>query len=236
MGAAAPLMGLAGTAASMGGGLMDMQGRKKAQQQQEKNLNDWYMYQALMRNQEYMRQNALRAEASKARTDALSNDISSFAQKGKQAAEADRLSQDYAMGTSAAGLPASDAAIGANTQRGALTGQGGGDAEFKSDLARRLNNRTQDARSRIQALATMNSFGDSFMGLGTENPLAFQRAGWNINQANNFRKGSMAAYGIERQLQPQQVQYNGSPGAMGLQAAGGFLSGLGKGGGGGGMF
>jgi hypothetical protein len=91
-------------------------------------------------------------------------------------------------------------------------------------------------RDRIKALGTMNSYGDSLMGLGTENPLAFQRSGWDINQANNFRKGSLQAFQVEKAIQPQQVQYRGSPLSMAMNAAGGLVSGLGNAAGGGGMF
>lgn len=231
------MLGLAGTAANVGGGIMEMQGRQKAQRQQQENLNNWYLYQALIRNQEYMRQDAFRAQANASRENVLNNDVSSVAQKFKQGKEADRLSSAYAQGTSAAAdaPSASDASIRAGTTRTALSGQSGGDTEFRSDLARRLNNGASRVRDRIKALATMNSYGDSFQGLGTENPLAFQRAGWDINQFNNYRKGSLQAYQVEKAIQPQQVQYQGSPAAMGMRAAGGFLSGLG-GSGGGGMF
>lgn len=224
------MLGLAGTGLQIGGQIADMQGRQKAARQQQENMNNWYLYQALIRNQEYMRQDAFRGQADASRQNVLYNDVSSTAQKAKQGAEAERLATEYAKGTSAAaGAPsASDAAIAAGTQAGTLTGQSGGDKEFRSDLARRLNNSASRVRDRITALGTMNSYGDSLRGLGTENPLAFQRAGWDINQFNNFRKGSLQAYGVEKQIQPQQVQYRGSPLGMALNAAGGMVSGLGN--------
>lgn len=227
------MMGLAGTGLQVGGQIADMQGRAKAQRQQQENLNNWYLYQALIRNQEYMRQDAFRAEANASRENVLNNDVSSVAQKFKQGKEAERLGEAYTAGTSAAtgAASASDASIRDGKTPTALTGQSGGDKEFRSDLARRLNNSATRARDRIKALATMNSYGDSFQGLGTENPLAFQRAGWDINMANNFRKGSLQAYGVEKQIQPQQVQYKGSPLGMAMNAAGGLVSGLGSGGG-----
>lgn len=222
--------GLIGTGLQVGGSLMDMDGRRRAQRQQEQNLNNWYLYQAMIRNAEMQRQDQFRAQADASRMNVLNNDLSADAQKAKQAAEQTRLGTEYAKGTSAdtVALPASDATIAAGTQRTALTGQSGGGDEFRSDLARRLNNASAAARNRITALATMNSFGDSFKGLGTENPLALQRSGQDINMFNNFRRGSLSAYGVEKAIQPQQVQYNGSPAAMGVQAVGGFFSGLGK--------
>jgi hypothetical protein len=232
------MAGLLGTGMQVGGSIADMQGRQKAQKQQQENLNNWYLYQALIRNQEYMRQDAYRQQADTSRQNVLNNDVSSTAQKFKQGQEADRLATEYAKGTSAAAdaPSASDEAIRAGTQPGILAGQSGGDKEFRSDLARRLNNGASRVRDRIKALGTMNSYGDSFMGLGTENPLAFQRSGWDINQANNFRKGSLQAFQVEKAIQPQQVQYRGSPLSMAMNAAGGLVSGLGNAAGGGGMF
>jgi hypothetical protein len=215
---------------------MDMQGRQKAQQQQQQNLNNWYLYQALIRNQEFQRQAGFRNAADSSRLDTLNMDVSNIGQKAKQAAEADRLRGAYSQGTIAAAPSASDASIQAGTQQGALTGQSGGDAEFTSHLARSLNNAASSARDRIAALADFSSYGDSFKGLGTENPMAFARSAADINMNNNFRKGSLQAFGVEKQIQPQQVQYRGSPGAMGLNALGGLLGGMGKGGGGGGIF
>jgi hypothetical protein len=229
------IAGLIGTGAQVGSGIMEMQQRQKAQRQQQENLNNWYLYQALIRNQEYMRQDAFRGQADASRQNVLYGDVSSTAQKDKQGREAERLASEYTRGTSAAAdaPSASDASIRSGEQRTALTGQSGGDTEFRSDLARRLNNSASRARDRIKAQATMNSYGDSLMGLGTENPLAFQRAGWDINQFNNFRKGSLQAYGVEKAIEPQQVQYKGSPGAMAMRAAGGLISGFGNAGGGG---
>lgn len=229
MGAAAPILGLAGTAMQAGGGMMDMMNRQKAQKQQEQNLNNWYMGQAALRNQEMMRQRQFGFQADQSRLATLNNDVSGIAQKDTQRKEADRLTALYGTGTQAYGTPASDASIQAGSQAGALTGQAGGDGEFRSDLARRLNGAAQDARDRISALATINSYGDSYGGLGTVVPLAFQKSGWDISQANNFRRGSLQAYQVEKAIEPQKVQYKGSPAAMAMQAGGGFLSGLGGG-------
>jgi len=230
------MMGLAGTAASMGGSIIDMQQRQKAQKQQQQNINNNLLYQALIRQQEYMRQDQFRNNADISRLGTLNNDVSNIAQKAKQSAEANRLKGEYSRGTiAAANAPsASDASIQSGVQQGALTGQSGGDKEFTSHLARSLNNAASSARERINALADFSSYGDSFQGLGTENPLAFARSAADINMYNNFRKGSLGAYGVEKQIQPQQVQYRGSPAAMGLNALGGLLGGMGKGGGGGG--
>lgn len=229
--------GLLGTGANMAGTIMEANAKKKAQQQQIENTNNWYLQQAMFRNQEMMRQRGLGFEAANAFRQNLYDTAGGLAQAAQQQKEQNRLTGVYSSGTSASEFApsASDAAIQAGSQAGALAGQSGGDGEFRTDLARRLNNAASDARNRITALATMNSYGDSQFGLGNVVPLGFQQAGWDINKFNNFRRGSLNAYGVEKAIEPVQVQYRGSPGAMGAKAAGGFLSGLG-GGGGGGMF
>jgi hypothetical protein len=230
--------GLLGTGANMAGSIMDMNAKKKAQAQQQQNMNNWYMGQAALRHQEMMRQSNLGFQAGNAFRQNLYDTAGGLAQASQQQKEQNRLQQAYAGGTSASeyAKPASDASIQAGSQRGALAGQSGGDGEFRTDLARRLNNAAGDARNKIAALATMNSYGDSQYGLGNVVPLGFQQAGWDINKFNNFRRGSLNAYQVEKAIEPTQVQHNGSPGAMAAKAAGGLLSGLGGGGGGGGMF
>jgi hypothetical protein len=226
---------LAGTGLGLAGGLMDLNGRKAAHKKQQEALRHWYMQQMAFRAMEQGRQEHFRNQADTSRLNTLYGDVSNIAQKGKALAEEGRLTNEYWQGTSAAAPSASDAAIRAGVQAGALTGQSGGGKEFTSDLARRLNNAAQDSRSRIKAMATLGSYGNSLQGLGTENPLAFARSAADINMFNNFRKGSLAAYGIEKAIEPQQIGYRQPMASMGLQALGGALSGMG-GGGGEGMF
>lgn len=232
MGAAA---GLLGTGASMAGTMMEAQNKQKAQKQQQENLNNWYIQQMMFQNSERNRQNALRGQARGAFDDNIFSNAGGIAQAGNALKEAGRLGQEYSRGTSAAAIPASDASIQAGSQAAALSGQSGGGSEFRSDLARRLNNAASDARGRIANLATMNSYGDSQFGLGNVVPMGFQQAGWDINKFNNFRRGSMNAYGVEKQIEPMQVQHKPSQGAAMVKGLGGLLGGLG-GGGGGGMF
>ena len=231
--------GLVGTGLQMGGGIADMMSKQKAQQQQKQNLDNWYMGQMALRNQEMMRQAKFRGQASDAFRQNIYDTAGGSAQLAQQLKEQGRLQDAYSQGTSAAqsAIPASDASIQAGSQAGTLTGQNGGGSgagEFRSDLARRLNNAAGDARNRIAALATMNSYGDSQYGLGNVVPLGFQQAGQNINKFNNYRRGSLAAYGVEKAIEPVQVQHRGSPAAMGMKALGGLFGGLGGGGGGGG--
>jgi hypothetical protein len=230
---------LAGTGAGIAGNLIGAQSQQKAQAQQRENTNNWYLQQALMRNQEMMRQRDLGFRSGQAFRQNLYDNTGGLAQASQQQQEQARLERAYAGGTSASeyAKPASDASIEAGSQRGALTGQSGGDGEFRTDLARRLNNATQDARSRIQALATMNSYGDSQFGLTNHVARANQELAQNLNQFNNFRRGSLQAYQVEKNFEPQQVSYKKPAGQTLAEGMGGLLGGLGKGGGSfGGMF
>jgi len=234
MGGMEMIASLAGTGAGLAGGMMDLNGRKKAHEKQKEALHNWYAQQHMYRMMEYARQEALRNEADTSRLNTLYGDVSNIAQKGNAQQEAGRLQTEYAKGTTAASdaPTASDVAIRSNAQPGILTGQSGGGGEFSSDLARRLNNVAATTRDNIAARATLGSYGNSLMGLGTVNPIAFARSAADINMANNFRKGSLLAYGIEKAIEPQQVSYRQQPMSMGLQALGGALSGMGGGGGG----
>jgi len=242
MGVAGPAMGLLGTGAQMGSTIMQSNAQKNAQNQAAKNLNDALMRRMILRNQEIMRQRDLGFKAGEAFRENLYNTAGGLAQADQQRKEQERLTGVYSSGTSASDYarPASDASIQAGSQAGALAGQSGGDGEFRTDLARRLNNAASSARDRIAALATMNSYGDSQYGLGNVVPLGFQEAAQQINKFNNFRRGSLQASEVEQQQlgQPEPVNYHKPTGATMLEAGGGLLSGLGKGfgGGGGGMF
>jgi hypothetical protein len=225
---------LAGTGAGLAGGMMDLQGRQKAHQKQKQALHDWYMQQHMFRLQERQRQENMRNGADTSRLNTLYGDVSNIAQKGTALQEASRLENVYSQGTSAAASApsASDAAIRAGSQAGVLTGQSGGGSQFTSDLARRLNNAASHTRDMIKGQATVGSYGNSLGGLGTVVPLAFARSAADINMFNNFRKGSLAAYGVEKAIEPEQISYRQTPLSMGLSSLGGALSGMGGGGGG----
>ncbi len=113
----------------------------------------------------------------------------------------------------------------------------GGDV-FQSDLAYKIGNAARESRKQINALARISSYGGSYGGLGTMNPLILGNSGNAIDMWNNFRKGDMQVYNVERQVPASQYTYKQSPAMAlsGLFSSG--MKGLGgaMGGGGGGMF
>jgi hypothetical protein len=118
----------------------------------------------------------------------------------------------------------------------AISGSHGGTAMFRSDLARKLNKAARGARGQINALADLSAYGGSYGGLGTVNPLIMQKSGQAIDMWNNFRRGDMSVYNVERQIPASQYQYKQSP-AMGLAGLfGSGMKGMGEAAGSGGGF
>ena len=94
----------------------------------------------------------------------------------------------------------------------------GGDV-FQSDLARKLNTAAREARGQINSLARLSSYGGSYGGLGTVNPMILGNSANAIDMWNNFRRGDLRVYDVERQIPAAQYQYKSSP----LMALGGLL-------------
>jgi hypothetical protein len=92
--------------------------------------------------------------------------------------------------------------------KGMLSGQQYGGDVFQSDLAKKLSDAAASAKQRIGALATVGSYGGSFGGLGTINPINQAASGAGIDLQNEKRRGSLAAYGTERAVDPQQIAYS----------------------------
>jgi hypothetical protein len=201
-------LGLISTVVGTAGSAMNAFGAMNAQKKQKQAVDQWAQRQDAMRAAEKGRQDTLRQQAEAAQQQGLQQ-TSADAQKAAQTDEAARLAQ-YMQGEGdpqsqtpeAAAISASDQAIAA--------GATSGDPQ-KTDLAKKINEATTSAKQRIAALANVSSYGGSEGGLGTIVPQAFARSGSGIDTANDFRRGSLAAYSTERAVDPVQVSYTGSP-------------------------
>ncbi len=111
----------------------------------------------------------------------------------------------------------------------------GGDV-FQADLAYKLGRAARQARGQINNMAKVASYGGSYGGLGTVNPLILGNSGAAIDLWGNFRKGDMQVWDAERQIPATQYQYKQSPlsSLSGLFGAG--MKGMGNSAGFGGMF
>lgn len=186
----------------------------KAQKKQERNVLQWQQEQNRARIAEQARQEDLRKQADAAREQGLQQ-IGADAQQKRQSEEEARLAAYLKgdEGKSQEMTPQADIPTSVADPR--LAGQQDtgdpGDKNFQGDLARKINEATQGAKQRLGALARVSSYGESFGGLGTTNPLIQQETGQNIDKFNEFRRGSMAAYGLEKAIDPVQVTYQPSP-------------------------
>lgn len=86
----------------------------------------------------------------------------------------------------------------------------GGDI-FQADLAGKLARAARSARGQINALAKLSSYGGSYGGLGTVNPLVLQNSGDAIDMRNNFRRGDLAVWQAEDAIPAAQYTYKASP-------------------------
>jgi hypothetical protein len=191
-------VGAAGTAANS-------IGQAKAAKKQEAEYSSWANVQEKNRANENIRQEGLRKEAQTAQQKGVA-DLSAENQKRVQEEEAARLTKltnEETMQPTAS--PSAPTSVADPT----LTGSGGGGEVFKTDLAKGIADATASAKQRIGAMATVNSFGGGTYGsLDTVNPLALGAAGRGIDEANEKRRGSLSAYGVEQAVDPNQIEYS----------------------------
>ena len=195
--------GLAGTAASGASA-------SAAASQQKQAYDEWAANQSKLRAEQNAKQEQDRQIAEKAQTQGL-QDVSAGNQKTEQQTEQDRLTA-YLQGQDQTATPQPSAGVlTPASDKTILSGQQGGDQTFQKDLATKLNAASADAKQRIAALATVSSYGPSSGGLDVKNALAFQKSGTGIDMANDFRRGDLSAYGVQRAVDPLQYQYTPSP-------------------------
>jgi hypothetical protein len=198
----------ASTAIGAAGSVGSSMAARSAQKKQANEVASWTAQQKQFRQQEQGRQEELRQGAEQAQQQGLEQ-MSGENQAKRQADEEARLTsylqgdqQNAQQETGGAPISVADKT---------LTGQSGGDEMFKTDLAKKINEATTGAKQRLAALAKVSSYGDSFGGLGTTNPLVQASAGSAIDRQNEFRRGSLGAYNTERAIDPVQVTYTPSP-------------------------
>jgi hypothetical protein len=109
-----------------------------------------------------------------------------------------------------------------------IAGSQQGGEVFQQDLARKLNQAAVGARSQINALARVNSYGNSYGGLGTVNPLILGNSASAIDFYNNFRRGDLSVYNVEKQIPGAQYTYKQSPAAGLGGALGGGMKSMGS--------
>jgi hypothetical protein len=204
-------LSIASTAVGAVGSAANAMGQASAQRKQERNVGIWQQQQQKNRDAESARQEQMRQEADAARRKGV-QDISVADQQRRQAEEEAKLLPYLAGETAAsdAGVTSGDVPLSV-ADTAMLSGQQAGDEGFQKETAKKIGEATADARKRISAMAKVASYGGTEGGLGTMNPILQAQAGAGIDAQNEFRRGSLGAFGLEQSVDPVQVQYQPSP-------------------------
>lgn len=180
-----------------------------AQKKQAENVRIWQQEQRQMREAERIKQEGLHDEAEAARQKGVEA-LGAENQKTVQSEEEARLGkyltgedQNPSQATGTAPVSIADKALTDVSQNAA--------PEYTSYLGKKINEATKASRERMKALATVQSYGGSYGGLATQNPLALAEAGGGIDQFNNARAGSLNIHQLEKQIPPAQVNATPSP-------------------------
>jgi hypothetical protein len=201
-------LSIVSTVVGAAGGVFNAVGASRAQKKQKQEYDNWVAQQRQAREAENVRQEEQRKQAEAVQQATVAK-IGAEGQTQAQADEEARLEKQL---TTDAGVDAQTQAAPTSVADASITNpQAAADLANKGDLARKMNEATADVRQRINALARVSSYGGSFGGL--QNTVAEQlgKSGSEIDRANEFRRGSLAAYGLEKSVDPVQVTYTPSP-------------------------
>ena len=203
------VLAIGSTVAGLAGSAVSSIQQSNAADQQKKAYDDWAAQQHANRVAAAAKDEQDRQQASTAQQQGL-QDVSADSQKTAQQAEQDRLNS-YLQGQQPASTESNPQPTTA-TSDASLGGVGqAGDKIFQNDLSAKLDKASADSKSRIAALAAVGSYGGSFGGLDNTVSKAFSNAGQGIDEANDFRKGDMAVYGTQQNVNPLQYTYNPGP-------------------------
>jgi hypothetical protein len=184
--------------------------QQSAAKQQADEVALWQEKQKKFRQEEQARQEAFRQQAAAAQQKGA-EELGGEQQAARQAEEEARLSS-YLRGEGEASTAKPEAGAAPSSADAALlAGQQAGGEVFQTDVANKLNKATENANQSLGALATIGSYNKSSGGLGQENPFILAESGQGIDKANEFRRGSLGAFGLEKAIEPVQVTYQPSP-------------------------
>lgn len=195
-------IGLVGMGASLAGAGVQAQQVANLENQQNTANAQWVAYQNKIHQQAAQQEQTARTAADTARQQTLQQ-FNPANQTQIQQNEAQRLTSLYNNPGQAANTGATPTDPNAVASL-ALSGEPSGpqNSAFMNNLTQQVNTATSQARNRIAALASANSYGGSFGGLGTVDPITLQQGGNAINLQNAIRQSNTATYGTEQQVQP----------------------------------
>jgi len=209
---------------SIGMSLYNMQQQQDMASKQQSANDQWVAYQR-RQSQDYLRRDEdLRKNAEAARSGSL-EELSAGKQTEAQENEATRLTKSLTpeeLANQAEGDP--------NALASAMfSGQEHGSEEMKTAIQGHIQQAALEAKKRIAALATVQSYGGSQYGLTNRANTIFNTAGQDIRLAGNERAGILGAYNTAKAVEPIKISQYGGGAAGGLANAGAQIAGQGLG-------
>jgi len=209
---------------SIGMSLYNMQQQQSMANQQQSANDQWVAYQRRQSQAYQKRDEDLRRNAEAAREGSL-DELSAKKQTAAQEGEAERLKTALTPEETA-----NQASGDPNALASAMfSGQQNGSAEMKTAIQGHIQKAAQEARSRIAALAEVQSYGGSQYGLTNRANTILNASGQDIRLAGNERAGTLAAYNIAKAVEPIKITQYGGGAAGGLAQAGAGIAGQGLG-------
>lgn len=214
-------VGMIGLAFSIGSQVMQMQAQQDLYNKQQSANEQWLSYQRMKAREENVRQESMRQRAEAARKGALEQLTPEEQMKAREEEE-QRLGENY--------LPEQPAPAGGEQLIGdqliqQSTQGGAGKTMLQNDLAAKLAQASKQARQRIQALAAVDSYGgQTQFGMQNRANDIFGEAQGDIRMMGNQRRGSLVAYGAEKQVEP--LQYRLGAGSQSFSGVGSALAGV----------
>ena len=191
---------LIGSVASAGIGYMQQTSLINSQNQANE---QWVSYQRQQAQEEWAREDAARQRAEAARQGALEK-VAPDAQKAAQQTEQQRVQTDI---TPTDMLDQQPQLIGDKL----LSGQKGAAPDVQKSIADQITNASRDARARIAALSTIQSYGGSQFGLQNRAQDIFNTSGQDIRLQGDIRQGDLAAYQAAKAVPVRQFAATPSP-------------------------
>lgn len=185
-----------------------------AQQDMVNQQNDanaqWVAYQRREAQQYAQRDEELRRNAEAARAGAT-EELTAPKQQAAQESEESRLKTALTPEETAAMARGDKLAI----DKTLLSGQQGGDEGVKSSIQAQIQKAAQEARSRIAALAAVQSYGGSQFGLTNRANTILNTSGQDIRLASDMRGGERSAYGAVKAVEPIKIVQGGGGSSLG---------------------
>jgi hypothetical protein len=197
---------------AIGSALYSYSVQQDVMSKQENANAQWVAYQRRKGQEEWARQDEARQRAEAARQDTLQK-LTPEEQKKAQGEEQQRVTQDI---TPKDLLDQHPELLNDKL----LSGQKGASPIIQQDIADKITQASRDARARIANLATIQSYGGSQFGLQNRAQDLFNQSSADINLEGNIRRGSLAAYNVEKGVEPLKYSANNAVGGLASSLAG----------------